>query len=373
MKAKTLKLDADTPDDSLIREAADCLARGGLVAFPTETVYGLGADATHPDALARLREVKERPAGKPFTLHVGSRSAVERFVPELHGVARRLADKAWPGPLTLIFHVDDPTQAPAIQDAGKDHVPAIYHDGTIGIRYPDDRTAVAVLRQANVPIVAASANPAGRPPPVDAEEIAETLGNRIDLILDAGRTRYAKASTIVRANRDHYEILREGVIDERTVRRLTRVHFLVVCTGNTCRSAMAEGLLRRLLADRLGCKDDELADRGYHVESAGTAAFGGAPASEQAVDVLEARGIDLRGHRSQPLDAARIRRCDYLFAMTASHLGAIERMVPDFRGVARRLGKEDIEDPIGGDGDVYVRCADRIETALKKQLEEVSP
>jgi protein-tyrosine phosphatase len=373
MKAATLKLDANTPDDSVIREAADCLRKGGLVAFPTETVYGLGADATNPDALARLREVKERPASKPFTVHIGSRLAVERFVPELDGVAKRLADKAWPGPLTLIFQVADPTVAPVIQDAGQNHVPAIYYNGSVGIRYPDDRTATAVLRQAEVPIVAASANPAGQPPPVDAEEIAEILGNRIDLILDSGRARYAKASTIVRANRDHYEILREGVIDERTVRRLTQVHFLLVCTGNTCRSVMAEGLLRRLLAERLGCEDDELDDRGYHVESAGTVAFGGAPASVEAIEVLKARGIDLRGHRSQALDAARIRRSDYLFAMTASHLRTVEQMVPDFRGVARRLSNEDIDDPIGGSREVYARCAERIETALKSQLEEVSP
>ena len=371
MKARILKIDVGSPDKGVLREAAECLAGGGLVAFPTETVYGLGADATNTDALSRLREVKQRAAEKPFTLHVGSRSAVERFVPELNGMAQRLADKAWPGPLTLILQVKDPSAAPAIQDAGRQHIPALYHDGTIGIRYPDDPTAVAVLRQAGVPIVAASANPSGEPPPVEGEEIAETLGDKIDLILDAGRARYAQASTIVRANRDYYEILREGVIDERTVQRLTRVHFLLVCTGNTCRSAMAEGLLRRLLTERLDCRDDELNDRGYYVESAGTLAFGGGPASEYAIEVLKARGIDLCGHRSQSLDAEKIRRADYLFAMTAGHLRTVEQMVPDFRGAARRLGNDDVEDPIGGSRDVYTQCAERIDKALKKQFEEI--
>src|SRR5688572_24392217 len=103
METKVRKISPDREGQEAILEAAACLASGGLVVFPTETVYGVGACATNPAAMARLREVKGREGGKPFTVHIGSRAGVNRFVPELHGVGQRLTQKAWPGPLTLIF------------------------------------------------------------------------------------------------------------------------------------------------------------------------------------------------------------------------------------------------------------------------------
>lgn len=372
MKARVLNLNSPDQGRGAIAEAAACMAQGGLVIFPTETVYGVGASAVHPEALARLRQVKGRIDGKPFTVHVGSRASIDQFVPGLKGIARRLTDKALPGPLTLIFHVDDVPATPVCRVHGAEHADALYHEGTIGIRFPDDSAAMALLNQTGVPVVAASANPAGGPAPVDAAEAISQLGGDVDIILDGGRTRYAKASTIVKVSDGGCEVIRAGVIDERTVRRLTSLNFLLVCSGNTCRSPMAEGLLRYLLAERLGCRIDELEDRGYHVESAGTGAYSGAAASSGAVRVLKARGVDLSGHRSRPLDLARINRADYLFTMTASQLRAVVDMAGDFRGVARQLDDRDVEDPIGEDDNYYRQCADQIEQALRHRLEEIS-
>lgn len=134
---------------------------------------------------------------------------------------------------------------------------------------------------------------------------------------------------------------------------------------------MGEGLLRRLLATRLGCKDAQLGDRGYAVESAGTMAFDGAPASSAAVEALRARGIDISGHRSTALAPDLIHRADYVFAMTDGHLRSIITMVPSAQDRCRRLDDDNIEDPIGGDAEVYSRCADRLEGALRRQLEEI--
>jgi L-threonylcarbamoyladenylate synthase len=371
MKTEVRKLDLHSNYRQSIREAAECLAAGGLVVFPTETVYGVGAAATNPEAVARLRLVKERPDQKPFTVHIGSRASVHRFVPDLRGIGRRLTEKAWPGPLTLIFQVEDPQKAPVIQESSSEHVPAMYHDGTIGIRCPDDFVASEVLTEAGVPVVAASANPAGVPAPVTADEAATALEGQVDLILDSGRTRYAKASTIVRVNGDGYDVIREGVFDERTIRRLTNVNFLLVCSGNTCRSPMAEGVLRRILAERLGCSEAQVAARGYQVESAGTAALAGAAPSPAAVRVLRERGIDISGHRSQPLTPELVHRADHIFTMTASHLESLASMDPGARDRARRLNADDIGDPIGENDSVYARCADRIEQALRHRLEEI--
>lgn len=365
------KTDSDRDYWNVIREAASCLAGGGLVAFPTETVYGLGANATDPAAVARLRDVKGRAESKPFTVHIGARSALPQFVPGLSGVGRRLAVKAWPGPLTLIFQVEDVAIAPVLQETSIEHAAAMYHEGTIGIRFPDDRVATDLLTEARVPIVAASANRAGEPAPVDADEVLSALDGQVDMVLDAGRTRYGKPSTIVRVNGTGFEVLREGVVDIRTLRRLASLCFLVVCTGNTCRSPMAQGLLRRLLAQRLGCDERELADRGYCIESAGTGAFGGLPASQPALNAMQSLGIDISDHCSQPLTVELINRADHIFTMTGAHRDAVFSLSTLAGHKTRTLADEDIEDPMGQGDDVYQRCAQRIETALRKRLEEI--
>ena len=372
MATQVLKLDSDSDYWNAIRAGASCLAGGGLVVFPTETVYGVGASATHPEGLARLKELKERQGGKPFTVHVGSRKAVDRFVPGLEGRGRRFVDKAWPGPLTLIFEVPEPSKAAVIQEYSPEAIPAMYHEGTIGIRYPDDRSAADLLTEAKVPVVAASANLAGGPPPLNADEALAQLDGQVDLVLDGGHTRYGKASTIVRLSGPIVEVLREGVIEERTIQRLTAMNFMLVCTGNTCRSPMAAGLLHHLLAEKLECLPESLTEHGYHVESAGLGAFGGSPASDEAVQIMKKRGIDISDHRSQPVDREQLARSDYVFAMTESHTRQLKALTKGATTNIRRLDEKDIEDPIGGDNSIYARCADQIEKALRQQLSKLS-
>lgn len=355
-----------------IREAANCLAEGGLVVFPTETVYGVGANATDPDAVTRLRELKNRPPDKPFTVHIGNRSAIDRFVPRLDGVGRRLIEKAWPGPLTVIFPVDPVDQAPVIRETSTEHASAMYSDGTIGVRCPDDRGAADLLTGTRFPVIAASANPAGAPPPLDAEEAMAGLGSGVDLVLDGGRTRYNKPSTIVQIEGQEVRLIREGVLDQRTVQRLTTVNVLMVCSGNTCRSPMAEALMRRMLADRMQCPEEELPDRGYHVESAGTGAMFGAQASPGAVAAMRARGIDIAGHRSTPLTVEQVNRADVVLTMTGAHAETVRAMAPHAQERVHRIDDTDITDPVGGGDDEYGRCAERIEQALQRRLKEMT-
>ncbi len=371
MKTIVHKINRENDNRGVIEEAAARLAEGGLVVFPTETVYGLGASAIHPAALSRLRDVKQRTESKPFTVHIGSRANVHRFVPELHGMGERLAQKAWPGPLTLIFQVDAVESAPVIQETSPEHAPAMYHEGTIGIRCPDDPVALELLTGAGVPVVAASANPAGEGAPITADEALEKLDGQVDIVLDAGRTLYGKPSTIVRVNSNGYRLVREGVIDERTLRRLTEINFLVICSGNTCRSPMAGGILRRLLAERIGCEERELEARGYHVESAGISAGYGAPPSPAAVQVMKSRNIDISSHRSQPLSLELVHRADHILAMTAGHLETLASLTPTARDRARLIDEQNIEDPIGETEAVYARCADQLDRALRQRLQEI--
>jgi len=187
----------DAPDPALLAEAAQILRGGGLVAFPTETVYGLGADATNPAAIERLNRVKGRSPDKPYSLHIHAPDQVGAFVPSVPPLAATLMARFWPGPLTIVLPGAD----------GK----------TVGFRLPDHPIARAFLKACGVPVVAPSANRSGSPPPTDANEVLEALDGSVDCLLDGGPTRLGRESTVVEVRDGRVEIRREGAIPRETV------------------------------------------------------------------------------------------------------------------------------------------------------------
>jgi len=189
-----------------IQEAVAVLKRGGLVAFPTETVYGLGADASNPAAVARIFEVKGRPSGHPVIVHIGSAGQLERWAREVPEAAGKLAARFWPGPLTLVLK-----RAPGVGDrltGGQD---------TIGIRVPGHPVALELLRQFGGGIAAPSANRFGRISPTRAEHVHEDLGDEVDLILDGGPCEIGIESTIVDLSRGTPVVLRPGRIEAKDI------------------------------------------------------------------------------------------------------------------------------------------------------------
>src|SRR5207237_9612921 len=173
----------------------------------------------------------------------------------------------------------------------------LYENGSITLRCPDHIVATDVIAEARGTVVAVRAGIGSAQPAQRADQIAQELDGKVDLILDAGPTRYSKPSTIVKVKSDGYEIVRAGVYDERIIERLMKTTILFVCSGNTCRSAMSEAIARRVLADKLKVPELELERKGINVISAGSAAMAGARATPQAVDAVREMGVDLSRHR----------------------------------------------------------------------------
>lgn len=372
MVAKTLNLREEQGYWNGIREAASILDAGGLVVIPTETVYGVAARADRPEAVRRLRQAKRRSADKPFTIHIGRRSEVDRYVTDLSTLARRFMKKGWPGPLTLVISTKDPHKSPIASEVDSEGLRAIFHEDTVGLRFPDHRIAIDLLNETRGPVVAASANRAGLPAARDAESAVQSLDGLVDLALDHGPARYNRPSTIVRVNGQQYERLREGVYDDRMLRGFAVVTILFVCTGNTCRSPMAQAIAEVLMAKRQGCKPAELADRGVEIISAGTSAGWGGRAAEHAIEAMANRGIDIASHEAQTLTIEMIHRADHIYTMTESHKKAVLVMVPSAENrTVSLLQDRDITDPIGGSREVYAQCADTIEKALEHRATEI--
>ena len=188
-----------------------------------------------------------------------------------------------------------------------------------------------VLRMLTGPIVLTSANRSGQADAVTAQEVVQYLDGDVALVLDDGPCRYGQPSSVVRVKDNHFEILREGVVGEATLRRLAGVMVVVVCTGNTCRSPMAELLMRDSLAKSLKCTLDELDEQGVVVMSAGIAAAPGCPPAAEAVQVMREQGLDLSRHEAQPLTEQLVRHADLILAMTQSHLQSIVERWPESR------------------------------------------
>lgn len=196
-----LPVDATAPDVTVLRRAADVLRRGGVIAFPTETFYGLGADALQPDAVARVRALKGRPGDRPLLLLVDSIDMVESLVTTITPAARALMARHWPGPLTLVL----PARAcvPSEVTAGT---------GTVGVRLSPHAVARGLVRALGGPVTAPSANVTGASPPVTVAAAMASLGDGVELALDAGPTAGGPASTVLDVSSDPPRVIRPGAV-----------------------------------------------------------------------------------------------------------------------------------------------------------------
>ncbi|MBI1869769.1 MAG: threonylcarbamoyl-AMP synthase [Chlamydiae bacterium] len=362
---KHLEIDRLNPDQALLDHAAEVLRAGALVAIPTDTVYGLGVNILLPLSVEKVYEVKQRSKEKSLPILLARMEQLDEHISNLDLKVRKLIQCFWPGPLTLILLCD---RGPL---KGR----------KVGFRVPDDKIATEIIARAQVPIGCPSANLSGGLGARTAQEVLNDLGGKIDLLIDGGPTRIGKGSTMIEVDANKgIKFHRRGFISEELIDTcLNRPSLekgeikkvLFVCTGNSCRSVIAEWLFRHFVS---GVKE-------VTTLSAGTTAFPGIRPSENTVLVMKENEVDVSKHLSQSLTPELIEGVDLVIAMTRAHQRFILEISSnpavdskkvhllmefasrwDFFGV-------DVEDPIGQPLWAYRNCLEMMRDPIKKIIE----
>lgn len=352
---------AEDPRD-LVHRAVQVLAEGGIVGVPTEALYALTACALTPESVAQLAgsELLDCRCQEDYLeLIVPSPDAAWDYINPGEEAAERLARRCWPGPVTLVARCD-------AADSAASRLPTVVREklmdehGCIALRVVSHPLFRQLHRFLAGPLVIANGRGADATLATTCPQLAQRSGNRVPLLLDDGPTRYGGPTTVVRVMGNHYEILREGAVETAAIDKFAKPLIALVCTGNTCRSPMAEVLMRNRIEKRTGRKDP------VQIISAGLAAFQGDRASPQAVEVMERRGLDLSCHSSQPLTEQLLALADIVLTMTRGHRDAILAKFPEAadRVHTLRIDGGDIADPVGAPVDAYESCAHQIDSQL---------
>jgi tRNA threonylcarbamoyl adenosine modification protein (Sua5/YciO/YrdC/YwlC family) len=361
-----------TPDQrGVIERAVQALARGQLVAFPTDTVYVVAAHTLAAEAVEHLHQLRGAPEEEPLTLAVTSAGQARDWAPDMSPLGQRLARRCWPGPVTLVF-------AEHLERGLVSRLPApvrrrICPQGALGLSVPGHDALWHALRLLPGPVALAGIPRNGSARATTAAQVVQAVGKDVTLVLDGGPSRDDLTASVVRIDGNRWSVLHEGAVSAAELEQQTACVIVFVCTGNTCRSPMAEALCIRRLSERLGCKPEEMPQRGFLVLSAGLAAMTGERAAPEAAEIVKEMGGDLGSHSSRPLTAELVLQADYLFTMTQGHAAALSSRFARHGPRPRLLSPDgrDIADPIGGDAEVYRQCAQQILQHLDRLLPEL--
>lgn len=344
-----IRFDPSDPNLKAIRDVAQFARAGKIVAFPTETVYGIGAAASKREAVEKLYSIKGRDPAKPFAYHIGDWGQLIQLRVVRDAVFRYLAKKFWPGPVTLVVKTEGGER--------------------IGVRYPRSIPACTLITATGEPFFATSANRSGETSPTTVGEVLKTLGGEIDFVIDAGPCTFGQDSTVLDVTEKPVKVLREGAeynavceaIQEIESGRVPRKTILLVCTGNSCRTPMAAGIVKRDLRRRH--LENEI-----EITTCGVLARDGSTATAEAVYVMKNREIDITGHRAAACRRDAVEDSDLILAMSKDHYDFLIGLVPH---VASKIRVLNIPDPIGMGIQSYETTVDLLEKKIKEVWDEI--
>ena len=351
---------------AVVRRAVELLQTGHTVAFPTEASYVLAASGLVPQAVERIQPLNDD-MPTPLSVAVSGLAGARDWIPSISVLGQRLGRRFWPGPLTLLF-----PEGVAVGLAARLPVAvqqALCPDGGLRLRSPAHAAILEVILLNPGPLLLAEIGGGT----VSPDDVRTQAGDRVDLLIDDGPSSAAQTPTVVEVQGNAWKIVQAGAVTAEQITQRSACVVVFVCTGNTCRSPLAEGLCKKLLAEKVGCSVAELPSRGFFVLSAGLAAMMGGEAAAEAVEVAQGFGADLTGHQSRPLTDELAAQADFLVAMTRDHRAALTAYFPRLSTRPRLLGPrgDDIADPIGSSRTVYQECAEQISRGLEPLIAEM--
>jgi len=367
------RIDPENPDLNAVGKAAAVLQAGGVIVFPTDTLYGLGVDAVNQTALHKLFLIKQRDSRQPVSIMINNIDQIEEITGILPIERHAQLKKLLPGKVTLLM---DPAE-------GKNLLPDILigSEGNrrkVGFRIPDHKVCTELTRRLGRPITATSANISGSKNAASIKDVIAQLGNKPSLILDAGPIKSTLGSTVLDFTRDPVFILREGDIKSKELRELvpdikfyekkSKYQVIFICSGNINRSAMGKYLLQAAI-DRTRFKDYVV------VDSAGTLDIYKQPAHDLTLETAIENGIDMNDHVSKHVSKKIIKNSELIFCMALDHQKYLKKRFPEHskKIVLLKQWKRDtllsnpsVADPMGHNKKFYEGTFKEISLEIKR-------
>jgi tRNA threonylcarbamoyl adenosine modification protein (Sua5/YciO/YrdC/YwlC family) len=371
-KTEIYDLDPQNPDQGILKRTAEIILSGGVVVYPTDTLYGFGVDASNPVAMNRLYELKGRDDKKPVSLIIKNINAAESLIGKLDDYEKYIFKKLFPGKFTLVLKKKKKLEVQKLNQFSK-----------IGFRIPHYKICKVLAELTNRPITSTSVNISSKDNLTSIKEIKALFNKKVDIILNVGPLKRSKGSTVIDLAVNVPTILRAGDVSVQELERILdfpvsqkypeKYIITFVCSGNICRSPMAEAIMKKKIEKS---KYSDVVEVG----SAGTLNINNSHPTLEALDVAHTAGFDLTKHKSRGLVRSIIQQSNLIICMALDHIHYIQDNFPEYRSrarllkqmnVERKLSNPSVPDPIGQSLDYYENVFKQISNEIGRVMPEI--